>query len=324
MRRHELRERAIQFVERRELAVDERVEVRADERTIGGRRPWVIGREVLSHLGQRCMNYRKYARERAEPYAVRRFPHAIRVFTGTCACLRDLHRISILRVSSLIDGRPARAPAPAEPTLSLSGRPLDARLPLALLEAVKAIDTPEAELDAELVHELRNKRFGLSETVYQQIRRYSEAVRGRQRVGFDEVLALARLIGRRPDADLAFREAGRRWARSCVGTVSGLRRRAARSLPSLLGRPIALRLLRKLSRRYMGGVLVRQGSILLLEVESPVSADAAPRAAGCGLYEAAFREALLLLADADGAIEHVMCRSRGDRHCQWRTEWRRR
>jgi hypothetical protein len=99
-------------------------------------------------------------------------------------------------VSSLIDGRPARAPVPAESTLVLSGKPLDARLPLALLEAVKAIDTPEAELDAELVHELRNKRLGLSDTVYQQIRRYSDAVRARQSVAFDEVLALARLIGR--------------------------------------------------------------------------------------------------------------------------------
>ena len=227
-------------------------------------------------------------------------------------------------MSSLLDGRPARATVLAEPTLSLSGDPLDARLPLALLEAVKAIDTPEEELDTELVHELRNKRLGLSDTVYQQIRRYSDAVRSRQRVAFDEVLALARLIGRRPDADLAFREAGRRWARSYVGTVSGLQRSAARSLPSLIGRPIALRLLRKLSRRYLDGVLVRQGSALLLDVASPLSADAGPRAAGCGLYEAAFREALLLLADTDGAIEHVMCRSRGDRHCQWRAEWRRR
>ena len=227
-------------------------------------------------------------------------------------------------MSSLIDGRPARATVLAEPTLSLSGDPLDARLPLALLEAVKAIDTPEEELDTELVHELRNKRLGLSDTVYQQIRRYSDAVRSRQRVAFDEVLALARLIGRRPDADLAFREAGRRWARSYVGTVSGLQRSVARSLPSLIGRPIALRLLRKLSRRYLDGVLVRQGSALLLDVASPLSADAGPRAAGCGLYEAAFREALLLLADTDGAIEHVMCRSRGDRHCQWRAEWRRR
>ncbi len=74
----------------------------------------------------------------------------------------------------------------------------------------------------------------------------------------------------------------------------------------------------------MNGTLVRQGSTLLLEVTSPVSADAAPRGMGCGLYEAAFRESLLLLVDADGAVEHVLCRSRGDARCQWRAEWRRR
>jgi hypothetical protein len=45
---------------------------------------------------------------------------------------------------------------------------MDARLPLALLEAVRAIDTPETELDAELVHELRNKRFGLSDPALQR------------------------------------------------------------------------------------------------------------------------------------------------------------
>lgn len=223
------------------------------------------------------------------------------------------------------DGLGLRAtPHASDSVLPLSGGPLDARLPLALLEAVKAIDTPAAELDADFVHELRNKRLGLSETVLQQIRRYQDAVRARQRIGYDEVLALARLIGRRPDADLAFREAGRRWARAAIDTVSGPRRTAARSLPSLMARPIALGVLRRLAARYMDGTLVRQGSTLLLEVRAPVSADAAPKGAGCGLYEAAFREALLVLADADGAVEHVMCRTRGDVSCQWRAEWRRR
>lgn len=222
------------------------------------------------------------------------------------------------------DGRFARATPTADFQLALSGRPVDARLPLALLEAVKAIDTPAAELDADFVHELRNKRLGLSETVLQQIRRYADAVRARQRIGYDEVLALARLIGRRPDADLAFREAGRRWARALVDGVSGARRGAARTLPSLIARPIALGALKGLARRHMDGTLVRQGSTLLLEVVAPVSADSGPRGVGCGLYEAAFREALLQLADADGAVEHVMCRSRGDARCQWRTDWRRR
>ncbi len=214
-------------------------------------------------------------------------------------------------------------PAVAATGLTLSGGALDARLPLALLEAVRLIDTPEAELDAELVHELRNKRLGLSETVLQQIRRYTDAVKRQQRVPFDDVLALARLIGRRPDADLAFREAGRRWARSSIATFSSTQRGAASAMPSLIGRPIALRLLRLLAKRFMDGTLVRQGSALLLEVASPVSADAAPRAAGCGLYEAAFREALHVLADTDGNVEHVMCRSRGDARCQWRSDWRR-
>lgn len=227
-------------------------------------------------------------------------------------------------MTSLIDGRLSRAPLPAESPLPLSGAPLDARLPLALLEAVKAIDTPEAELDAELVHELRNKRLGLSETVYYQIRRYSDAVRQRQRVDFDEVLALARLIGRRPDADLAFREAGRRWAHSYVSAAGTLSRRAARALPALVGRTIGLRLLRSLSRRFMEGVLVRQGSSLLMEVASPVTADAAPHAIGCRLYEAAFSESLRLLFGDEGPIEHVLCRTRGDHCCQWRVEWRRR
>ncbi|MBY0491380.1 MAG: hypothetical protein K2R93_16165 [Gemmatimonadaceae bacterium] len=227
-------------------------------------------------------------------------------------------------MSITTDGRFARATPPADFQLALSGRPVDARLPLALLEAVKAIDTPAAELDADFVHELRNKRLGLSETVLQQIRRYADAVRARQRIGYDEVLALARLIGRRPDADLAFREAGRRWARALIDGVSGVRRGAARTLPSLMARPIALSVLKGLARRHLDGTLVRQGSTLLLEVAAPVSADSGPRGVGCGLYEAAFREALQQLADADGAVEHVMCRARGDARCQWRTDWRRR
>ena len=227
-------------------------------------------------------------------------------------------------MSTLIEDLASRVTPSGTPALNLMGGPLDARLPLALLEAVKTIDTPDAELDAELVHELRNKRLGLSETVYQQIKRYSEAVRRRERVPFADVLALSRLIGRRPDADLAFREAGRRWARSVHETFGVAAKGAALTMPALVGRPIALRLLRRMAKRFMDGQLVRQGNSLLLDIPEPVSADAAPRVAGCGLYEAAFREALQLLAGADGAVEHVMCRSRGDALCQWRTEWRRR
>ncbi len=217
-----------------------------------------------------------------------------------------------------------RAPFTNQAHLPLVGQPLDARMPLSLLEAVRIIDTPDSELDAELVHELRNKRFGLSETVNAQIRRYNEMVRKPQRVAYDEVLALSRLLGRRPDADLVFREAGRRLARASLNTLSATTRKAALSLPALLGRPIALRQLRHVCRSFLDGKLQRQGSAIVLEVLAPVSADAAPRSAGCGMYEAALRESLQTLAGAEGLVEHVACRARGDSSCQWRTDWRKR
>ena len=233
--------------------------------------------------------------------------------------------LASLPVSHVIEHSAVRPTPHGLPVqLALAGKALDARLPLALLEAVRTIDTPEAELDAELVHELRIKRLGLSETVYMQIKRYNDAVRRSQRVPYDEVLALARLIGRRPDADLAFREAGRRWARAMVSTVSSLNRSASTSLPAFFGRPIALRQLRRLARRNMSGVISRQGSTLLLDIKSPVSVDAAPNFVGCGLYEAAFRELLLLLCGVEGAVDHVLCLGRGDSSCQWRADWRRR
>lgn len=228
-------------------------------------------------------------------------------------------------MSHVIDEPFSRATPQAVPALlPLASGALDARLPLALLEAVRAIDTPDTDLDAELVHELRNKRLGLSETVYMQIKRYSDAVRRAQRVPYMEVLALARLIGRRPDADLAFREAGRQWARAMITSVSSFNRSASTGLPAFFGRPIALRQMRRLARRVLDGVVVRQGSTLILDVTNPVSADAAPRNAGCGLYEAAYRELLLLLTGSDGPVDHVMCRARGDSSCQWRADWRRR
>lgn len=207
--------------------------------------------------------------------------------------------------------------------LDLTGPAVEAVVPLSLLEAVRALDLPAADLDTELVHELRNKRFGLSDTVYMQIKRYSEAVKRQQAVAFDEVVALARMVGRRPDADVVLREAGRRVARAALDSVSSTTRRAARSLPGAVARPLALRHLRALSRRFLAGTIERQGSTLVLSVSSPVSADAAANGGGCAFYEAAFRELLLGLTGVEHAMQLVSCRARGDSQCQWRTDWRR-
>ncbi len=199
---------------------------------------------------------------------------------------------------------------------------VDPLLPLSLLEAVRTVDLPTGELDTEFVHELRNKRLGLSDTVLAQIRRYSDAVKRNQRPTFDEAVALATLIGRRPDAEAVFRVAGRLLARQAYRTISPITRRLMLSLPAFLSRPIALRHTRRVSVRYLAGNVRRVGSTILLDVRGSVTLDAAPRQAGCAYYESALRELMQLLVGGIGAVEQVRCVSRGENTCEWRAEWR--
>ena len=199
---------------------------------------------------------------------------------------------------------------------------VDALLPLSFLEAVRNVDTPEGDYDAEYVAELRNKRLGLSDTVYTQIKRYTESVRRGQRPVFDEAVALARLIGRRPDAEAVFRAAGRYLAREAYLTIPASTRKLIHVLPSLLARPIALRRARRIAERYLEGRVERVGSFLLLEVPRTATLNVAPKGIGCVYYESAFKELLRLLVGNAGTVEHVRCESRGERICEWRAEWR--
>jgi hypothetical protein len=199
---------------------------------------------------------------------------------------------------------------------------VDALLPLSLLEAVRQADTPnQEELDAELVDELRNKRLGLSDTVYAQIKRYTDAIRRRQRISPDETLALARLVGRRPDAENVFRQAGRFLAQEAYKTISPTLRGMLRGLPAIVARPLALRRVRNLSGRYLNAEVKRVGSALLLEIEHPVTAGVGPNGVGCLYPESFLRELLQLLIGSTGAVEHVRCTTRGDARCEWRANW---
>jgi len=199
---------------------------------------------------------------------------------------------------------------------------VDPLLPLSLLEAVRNVDTPQGDLEAEFVAELRNKRLGLSDTVHAQIKRYGDAVRRQHRPLQDEAVALAKLIGRRPDAEAVFRSAGRHLAKEAYLTLSTTVRRTILVLPSLLARPLALRHARRIAARYFDGTIRRVGNYLMLEVPESVTIDTAPRAAGCTYYEAGLRELLRLLIGGGASVEHVRCASRGEGQCEWRAEWR--
>jgi bacteriochlorophyll 4-vinyl reductase len=199
---------------------------------------------------------------------------------------------------------------------------VDPLVPLALLEAVRTVDLPESDLEAEFVEELRSKRFGLSDTVLAQIRRYQEAVKRAQRPTIEEATGIARLIGRRPDAEAVFREAGRALARQTYGRVALMTRRSLLILPALLARPLALRQIRRISERYLGGDIWRVGASIHLEVKDSVTRDTAPKLAGCTFYEAVLRELMQRLVGVVGAVEHVRCATRGEGTCEWRAEWR--
>ena len=199
---------------------------------------------------------------------------------------------------------------------------VDALLPLSLLEAVRNVDTPSDQLDTEYVDELRNKRLGLSDTVYAQIKRHSEAAKRGQRTGQDESIALARLIGRRPDAEAVFRAAGRYMARQSYGTIPIITRKMMRLLPSAAARPLAFRHAKKIAARYLNGNVRRVGSFLLIDVPRSITLGTAPGEVGCMYYEASLRELFLLLIGAIGAVEHVRCSGRGEGLCEWRADWR--
>lgn len=198
---------------------------------------------------------------------------------------------------------------------------VDALLPLSLLEAVRDVDTP-GDLESEFVDELRNKRLGLSDTVYLQIKRYAEAVRKGHRTAQDEAIALARLIGRRADAEAVFRAAGRYLAREAYKTVNPFSRKLLRALPSVIARPLALRRARSVASRYANGNVRRVGGYVLLEVPRSVTLNTAPGTVGCSYYEAMLRELLRLLIGGVGSVDHVRCSGRGEGTCEWRADWK--
>jgi len=198
---------------------------------------------------------------------------------------------------------------------------VDALLPLSLLEAVRTIDTPD-DLESDFVDELRNKRLGLSDTVYLEIKRYANAVRKSHRVGQDESVRLARLIGRRPDAEAVFRAAGRYLAREAYRTINPVTRSMLRMLPSALARPVVLRRSSGIAIRYANGSVRRVGGYVLLDVPQSVTVNTAPGSIGCAFYESMLRELLRLLVGSVGSVDHVRCVGRGEGTCEWRSDWK--
>jgi predicted hydrocarbon binding protein len=200
---------------------------------------------------------------------------------------------------------------------------VNAIVPLSLLEAVRSVDIPEGEdIDVEYVQEHRNKRLGLSDTVIAQIRRYKDAMKRNQPIAVHEASGIARLIGRRPDAESIFTRAGTIVANRIYQLISATRRQIIHLLPGFLARPLAFRQVKRAGEKYLGASVRRVGSSIVLGVKESVTHETAPKGIGCLYYESALRELLKLLVNGGGMIDHVHCRERGEDICEWRAEWR--
>ncbi|HEY8853430.1 MAG TPA: hypothetical protein VIM36_14685 [Gemmatimonadaceae bacterium] len=200
---------------------------------------------------------------------------------------------------------------------------VNAIVPLSLLEAVRSVDIPEGEdIDVEYVQEHRNKRLGLSDTVIAQIRRYKDAMKRNQAIAINEANGIARLIGRRPDAESIFTRAGTIVANRIYQLISATRRQIIHLLPGFLARPLAFRQVKRAGEKYLGASVRRVGASIVVGVKESVTFETAPKGIGCLYYESALRELLKLLVNGGGMIDHVHCRERGEDICEWRAEWR--
>ncbi len=192
-------------------------------------------------------------------------------------------------------------------------------LPLAVLEAIRALDSPSDEEVAEYVDELLVKRFGISDTVAAQIGRYETVVRRDGTVRWDELEQVLRLVSRRTDAALVFADGGRRAARRAMARLAPATRFAARSLPRFLGRRIGFRAARRAARDVLAVRLTREGADAVAVAASPVAVQATPDGAACAFYASALVELLRRLVEFEGTMTHSCCRSRGDERCEWRS-----
>jgi predicted hydrocarbon binding protein len=183
---------------------------------------------------------------------------------------------------------------------------------------MRDMDRPEEVLEDEDLTVSLPRRFGLSDVVLVQIRKFQQEVAKRRLQEVGPVEDLIRLVIRRPDAEEIFAEAGSRIARHFYEQRS----RALRGIMRVLPRPIASvaanRAGRRLFRRLVGGsAFSLQRWPIELRVEQTLTARADPGGAACAFYAGVLGTTIELYVGKRYRVRHAQCESRGDSRCHW-------
>src|SRR5256885_9348214 len=100
-------------------------------------------------------------------------------------------------------------------------------------------------MDCEDGKQQRKRGSGLSVTYNDQTRRYKDALKHNQQIAIHEASGIARLIGRRPDAEGIFTRAGKIVADRMYQMISGTTRQIIHIMPGFIARPLAFRQVKK-------------------------------------------------------------------------------
>jgi predicted hydrocarbon binding protein len=193
-----------------------------------------------------------------------------------------------------------------------------AALPLALLEAVRAHDTPDEILEDENLRKSLPRRLGLTDVVFTQIRRFEAAQRAGQPVRLDEVVPLMRLVLRRDDAAGIMEDAGRRFA------IWHFERRPAHlralypRLPVRLSAIAATRGIRKAFKLMNAGTpVVISRKPLHVRIEQCLTMRIADNGSACPLVTGLIQEELRLYTGKPVTVTQWSCAQTSGSHCEW-------
>jgi predicted hydrocarbon binding protein len=190
---------------------------------------------------------------------------------------------------------------------------------LALLDALRASDTPAEVIEDESFRISLPRRLGLNEVVDTQMRRYAEIRDRRGTISPDEYSSLLGLIDRRPDDAAVFAAAGRELGKSWFPEPGLVDRTRLRLTPAGLRQKKLLRAMREAARALEPAAIispVREDGSVGIEVRDPPLATTGG-GSGCALLTGVLEVCAERRGLDNVRILHPRCAGRGDDHCRW-------